>query len=232
MIKAIMFSMEPTIVDASQKQVDAYNGAFERYGHNRRITLGEYKPFYGQKGDNIMRQLLGKTEIDDEVRKLVELKQESYESTGYTEDNAKIAPGALKLIGAINKINRPIYIVSSGKAYVANSLIDHVGIRDKIHAIVDGGGVTKGKPDPEIYYKALDVAGVLPENCLAFEGALPGVMSATDAGIPCIAVVGDNPRDPFENKNPYMIIGSLEELFPKKFYEILDDFEKEKPRIS
>ena len=226
MIEAFMFSMEPTIIDASKKQADAYNWAFKKYGLNIRITPDEYKPYYGQKGDEIFRQILGKTEIDDEVMELVKLKQKGFELSEYTEDNAKIALGAPELIDAINSTDTPIYIVSSGKNYVANSLIDHVGIRNKIHKLVDGDGVTKGKPDPEIYHKALNVAGVLPKNSLTFEGTLPGVKSATAAKIPCIAVVENMPRDLFEEQKPYMIINNLEELFPKKFYEVIDDFRK------
>ena len=106
-----------------------------------------------------------------------------------------------------------------------------MGVPDKISAIVTGDDVTYGKPNPGLYFKALLAAASKKKefsikNCLTFEGTLPGVQAATAAGAPVIVVSGDKPTELFEKEDPYMTIKNLEELFPKKFYEVIDDFRK------
>ena len=46
----------------------------------------------------------------------------------------------------------------------------------------------KAKPDPEIYQKASESLGIQPENCMAFEDAPGGILSAHQAGMRVIMV--------------------------------------------
>jgi HAD superfamily hydrolase (TIGR01509 family) len=42
--------------------------------------------------------------------------------------------------------------------------------------------VSKSKPNPEIYLKAIERYGVLPSECLVLEDNANGIRAATDAG--------------------------------------------------
>ncbi len=55
-------------------------------------------------------------------------------------------------------------------------------------SVICGDMVKKAKPDPEIYQKASESLGIQPENCMAFEDAPGGILSAHQAGMRVIMV--------------------------------------------
>jgi beta-phosphoglucomutase-like phosphatase (HAD superfamily) len=50
-----------------------------------------------------------------------------------------------------------------------------LGIADLVDAIVDPTALVKGKPDPEVFFKAADMLGVPYEDCVAVEDAQVGI---------------------------------------------------------
>jgi HAD superfamily hydrolase (TIGR01509 family) len=60
--------------------------------------------------------------------------------------------------------------------------------------VVTEGDVARHKPDPEPYLVAMEKTGVLPENAVAFEDTQRGVVSATAAGLRCVAIPHDLTR--------------------------------------
>jgi HAD superfamily hydrolase (TIGR01509 family) len=62
------------------------------------------------------------------------------------------------------------------------------GLLDYFEVIVTDDEITKAKPHPEPYLKAMEVLGVRPEQCLAVEDSRRGLDSAVAAGLRCIAV--------------------------------------------
>ena len=55
-------------------------------------------------------------------------------------------------------------------------------------AAVNGLDVERKKPFPDIYLKAAELIGILPENCLVVEDAVNGVEAAKAAGCRCIGI--------------------------------------------
>jgi HAD superfamily hydrolase (TIGR01509 family) len=53
---------------------------------------------------------------------------------------------------------------------------------------VTADDVKNGKPNPDIFLKAAQLLGVVPERCLVIEDAPPGVMAAQAAGMQVITV--------------------------------------------
>lgn len=71
---------------------------------------------------------------------------------------------------------------SSPKAYV-EWLISTIGYDYPFDVIMGGDTVKKAKPDPEIFLKAAESAGVKPENTLVLEDSKLGHMAAKSAGM-------------------------------------------------
>jgi len=62
------------------------------------------------------------------------------------------------------------------------------GLLDHFEVIVTEDEITKPKPHPEPYLKAMEMLGVEPAQCLAVEDSRRGLESAVAAGLRCIAV--------------------------------------------
>ena len=82
----------------------------------------------------------------------------------------------------------PRAVATSATRRDAVRLIDAVGLTDVFDTIVTADDVDRGKPHPEVYLKAADALGVLPDRCLVFEDAVVGVQAARAAGMRAIGV--------------------------------------------
>lgn len=94
-------------------------------------------------------------------------------------------PGALDLVRGI-----PIGrwgVVTSGHRPVATLRLTSVGIPVP-PVLVTGDQVTKGKPDPEPYLAGLKAMALSAADCVVFEDAPPGIVSARAAGLRVIAL--------------------------------------------
>ena len=63
-------------------------------------------------------------------------------------------------------------------------------------AVVCGPEVARGKDHPDIYLEAARRLGAAPSDCVVFEDILPGVLSASRAGMSTVAVASADPRQP------------------------------------
>lgn len=70
----------------------------------------------------------------------------------------------------------------------AYKVLEVMNIREKFDFILTRDDVEHGKPNPEIYLKAIELLAVPKEECLIIEDSVNGIKAAIDAGIPVFAV--------------------------------------------
>lgn len=70
-----------------------------------------------------------------------------------------------------------------------------VKLRRLFTAVVAGNQVKNGKPHPEPYLRAAGLLKLRPQACLVIENAPFGIISAKQAGMPCIAVSTSLPKE-------------------------------------
>ena len=78
-------------------------------------------------------------------------------------------------------------------------ILDGLDLRPWFDAVVDGGMVTKGKPDPETFLILADKLKVAPKNCVVFEDSLLGEEAARRAGMPVVAITTSHREDEFKH---------------------------------
>lgn len=76
-------------------------------------------------------------------------------------------------------------------------ILDGLALRPWFDAVVDGGMVTKGKPDPETFLILADKLKVAPKNCVVFEDSLLGEEAARRAGMQVVAITTSHRADEF-----------------------------------
>lgn len=122
-------------------------------------------------------------------------------------------PGARELVTGTRPLRSAL--VTMSHRTVADALLSAVpGVFD---AVVTGDAVERGKPDPEPYLSAAAALGVDPSQCVAFEDSLPGVASATSAGIVTVGVEG---AVPLGGSGADEVIGGFERLGAEDLYRI------------
>jgi len=129
-----------------------------------------------------MREVVGLAisagEIEDEVvRRLVA----RYRADPPFIDGAREA--VLALVGRV-----PLGLASSSTRTLIDAVLALGGLADAFAVTVSSEEVARGKPSPDVYLRALDGLGVVPEHSVAVEDSAAGIRAASAAGMRVVAI--------------------------------------------
>ena len=94
----------------------------------------------------------------------------------------------------LDKIKEKGMIMAIGSSSKnAKYILEQIGLGGYFAAVSDGTNIVRSKPDPEVFLKASEYAGVSPQNCLVVEDAKSGIEAALAADMDA-AAVGDAVR--------------------------------------
>lgn len=132
---------------------------------------------------------LGKISLSSEEK--IELTEEK--NNIYREMLAGLSPGFLKpevtkTLSDIKGMGIKTAIGSSSKN--AKYILEKTGLIGCFDAIADGNGITKTKPDPEVFINAAAMLHLTPSEILVVEDALAGIEAAIKGGFDA-AAIGD-----------------------------------------
>ena len=171
-------------------------------------------PLYGRLDKEVLRIMMNKEAIDDEVNQLIEIKRTHY--LKIAQDIIKILPCARELITVLKDKGIKIAIATSGQRSATEIALDKLNIRHLIDAVITGTEVKKGKPDPEIFLRASEMLKTRPPQCIVVEDAVHGIIAAKKAGMKSIAVsTGKTSREELNKHFPTYSMNTLCELMPK-----------------
>ncbi|VVB61357.1 Glyceraldehyde 3-phosphate phosphatase [uncultured archaeon] len=219
MIRAVIFDLDGTLVDAFAGHLWAYDEAAKKLNMPK-MTRKVFSKYYGQSGTEIIRQFLKKPFVDKTVEELARVKREFFSSGGSTFVVA--LPSVVDFISELEKRKIPMAVASSARKVEIEMMLQKIGVRNKIQEIVSADDIKNSKPHPEIFLKAAEKLNVAPKDCVVFEDSPWGVMAAKAAGMKCIAVAtGTTSKKDLKKLAPDIVLGSLEELLPPKLDKIL-----------
>lgn len=213
MIRAVIFDLDGTLIDALDGHVLTLNRAFAAKGYPEKKPKEIYK-YYGQTAEEIIRSLLKKPTIDGEVEEIARLKREFYKATNGTY--IKILPGVAEFLSVLSCKKIPMAVASSANRRAIDEALEKTGIAKYFSAIVSANDIKNSKPHPEIFLKAAELLNVNPKDCLVFEDSPWGVMAAKAAGMKCIAVAtGMATKEDLKKLELYRVVDTLKELLPE-----------------
>ncbi|MGI6400688.1 MAG: HAD family hydrolase [Thermoguttaceae bacterium] len=127
---------------------------------------------------------------------LDELVEETIETTlGLISQGYATMPGLLKLFDFLDERKIPRCVCTSGLSVIAHEFLKQERVGERVDFVITSDDVVHGKPDPEIYLKAIKRFGVAPKEMLALEDSAVGLTSAKDAGALCCAVRAEHNKD-------------------------------------
>lgn len=123
---------------------------------------------------------------DDQKALLAQRKNGYYREMILELDPSAMLEGALAFVLEMKARGLKVAIGSSSKntALILKQIqCDHL-----FDAVADGNEITHSKPDPEVFLKAAEKLGLLPNECIVVEDADAGVEAALRAGMDVIGV--------------------------------------------
>lgn len=91
----------------------------------------------------------------------------------------------------LDELRRRGYLMSLGSSSKNSKyILQRIGLEGYFDAVSDGTNITHSKPDPEVFLKAAEFIGLIPEECLVVEDAVAGIQAAK-AGNMAAAGIGE-----------------------------------------
>jgi beta-phosphoglucomutase family hydrolase len=184
-IRAVLFDLDGTLVDNMKAHIEAWIVVGRKLG--RELTSEEIlRDFSGRKNEEILPKVAGRPLTPAELEALAEEKEALYREL-YAPD-LRLLDGAAALLDELATHGVACGIASAAPRKNRDFVLNGLGLRSRMGAIVGAEEVTRGKPAPDLFLEAARRLGCEPHATLVFEDAVLGVQAGRAAGMTVCAV--------------------------------------------
>jgi len=179
-IKAILFDMDGVLIDAKDWHYDALNRALEHFGYtiSRESHLST---FDGLPTRRKLQMLSNSKGLPSGLHEFLNQLKQSYT----IEISYQRCKPVFNHQYALSKLRREGYkmaVCSNSVRQSIEAMMKLSALAPYLDLIVSNEDVAKGKPDPEMYNKAMRTLGVAPDQCLILEDNDHGIQAAKASG--------------------------------------------------
>lgn len=180
--EGLVFDMDGTLADTMPTHFIAWTRSLEAVG----LVLSEDR-FYalgGVPAEKIIRMLGEEQGKPVDAMSLAESKEALF-----LELLGTVRPvEAVVAIAERHRAHMPMAVATGSPQWVAEKILNALGIREWFGAVVGAEGTTNPKPAPDVFLKAAELIGVDPKRCHAFEDTALGMEAARAAGMDVVDV--------------------------------------------
>ncbi|MGE5218970.1 MAG: HAD family hydrolase [Chloroflexota bacterium] len=150
---------------------------------------------------------------DEKLAELIERKAVYYQEA--IRNHVAIFPGVKPLVAEL-ALRLPLAVASGALRHEIETILTTAGLIDSFQAIVSAEDVERGKPEPDIFLKALSSLNrhkdkpIFAADCVVIEDSKEGVKGALRAGMKCLAVTNSHGADLLSEADA--VVQSLEEV--------------------
>lgn len=208
-IKAVLFDMDGVLVEAKDWHYEAFNKALDIFG--LAISRSEHLSVYDGLPTKEKLKILSSTKnLPKELHSFLnELKQE------YTKDViVTTCRPVFNVEFALSRLHAEGYkiaVCSNSIKPTIEMMMQKSGLLDYIDKIISNQDVKKGKPDPEMYLKAMETFCLTPDECLILEDNENGIKAARASGAHLLIIGQVNDTNYINIKNKIREIESENE---------------------
>jgi HAD superfamily hydrolase (TIGR01509 family) len=223
MLRAVIFDFNGIIVDDEPIHFELFQKVFGEEGivlteeayYARYLGFDDRGAFMAGFQDN-SRPL-----NDAKLAELIERKAEYYQEA--IRNHVTIFPGVKSLVADL-AISLPLAVASGALRNEIETILTTAGLINHFKAIVSAEDVERGKPEPDIFLKALEFLNaktngndpIQAADCVVIEDSKEGIRGARRAGMKVLAVTNSHPAELLNEANA--IVKTLEAVT----FEFLD----------
>lgn len=194
MIKLVIFDLDGVLVEAKEIHYQTLNDAILDVTHHENFTIKweEHLSTYdGLKTDQKLHMLTQRKKLHPEYHTAIWNRKQHLTLEALT----KLQPDerlqdiffdlremGYKIACCSNSIRRSVLV-----------MLSKLGLIEYMDLIISNEDVKNSKPHPEMYWKAMSMMGVLPEETLIVEDSPPGLLAASRSRAHILRV--NNPKD-------------------------------------
>jgi HAD superfamily hydrolase (TIGR01509 family) len=191
--RAVVFDLDGLLIDTEWVFAEAAGRILARRGLE--LDPAFFASIMGTPGRDALPRFRDQYRLTDSIDMLVAEYRSNFMAV-LAGARAKLMPGALDLIGALERHTIPKAIATSSTREYVDAVFGPHGLIDRFAFVLTADDVTHGKPHPEVYAKAADRLGLAPSSVVVLEDSVNGMRAAKAAGCRCVVVPHEQtPRD-------------------------------------
>lgn len=176
----LLFDTESIYYQATQKIADEMGFPYDKALYLRFLGVSDEEI---QANYHEIYASFGKVNVQEFIQRTYDETMAIFQSGG-----VPLKEGVRELLQFLDENQIPRLVASSNVRPAIELLLDGAGIQSYFSGIVSAEDVTRAKPDPEIFKKALTFLGTPAAQTLILEDSFHGITAAFQAGIPVIMV--------------------------------------------
>ncbi len=184
-MKLIILDLDGTLFDTKEINYRAYKEAIESYGYS--IDYKYYCDFCN--GKYYLDFLPQITTNDKEI--LLEMHKRKKEAYSKFLQYGRVNQRLVDVVKICRKEYR-IALVTTASKQNTYQILEYFKLVDLFDAIFTHEDITKSKPDPEGFYKAMSRFRTKPEECIIVEDSKVGIDAAEKTGATIFVAKGFN----------------------------------------
>jgi HAD superfamily hydrolase (TIGR01509 family) len=217
MLRAVIFDFNGIIVDDEPIHFELFQRVFGEEG----IALSEADYYarylgYDDRGAFIAGYRDNDRQLDDaKLTELIDRKARYYQDA--IRNHVAIFPGVKSLVTALAP-SLPLAVASGALRHEIETILATAGLIDHFQAIVSAEDVERGKPEPDVFLKALGALNnrggngkpIGAADCVVIEDSKEGIRGARRAGMKVLAVTNSHPAELLNEASA--VVRSLEDV--------------------
>jgi HAD superfamily hydrolase (TIGR01509 family) len=224
MLRAVIFDFNGVVVDDEHLHFRGFQKILAEEGIG--LSEAEYQARYlGMDDRGCFRasfQASGRALGDAAVADLIERKAKYYRTL--IDQELVIFPGVEKLVTLLAP-SFALAIASGALRHEIQLILQKSGLSRFFSVIVSAEDVPEGKPNPQIFLRALDLINqphtdspIRPSECLVIEDSKEGLLAAKRAGMKCLAVTNSYAHSELTGADA--VVARLDDMTPAALREL------------
>ncbi len=203
---AVIFDMDGVLVDSNPYHKVALTQFCSKYGYTLSGTELVEK-VYGRTNKEWLTNLFG-TLTPEQLKQYTEEKESLYQQL-HQRDITPVK-GLIPFLEMLEENNIPKAIGTSAPRSNVDFILSNTATGKYFPVILHDTFVTRGKPDPEIYLKAIAALKMPAAKCIVIEDSLSGIAAGKASGAKVIGITTTHTRE--EMKDTDWVIDDFDNL--------------------
>lgn len=184
LIRAVIFDMDGTIVPNRDYHMLAWRRLCDEEGI--KASDDELLATFGSTNRDIFGKMMNRQIGEEELARLSSKKESLYRESYH--GHVKPTKGLTAFLNSLRQLGIPMGLATSAPSENVDFTLNESGLKPYFQVVTDASGISKSKPDPEIFLKTAFQLKVQPNQCLVFEDAPLGILAAKLAGMQVLAL--------------------------------------------
>lgn len=211
MKKTIIFDVDGTLLDSERVYMQAWQIAGAKFGYTiTQEVLLQTRAVNSAVAEAVFRRCCGDDfPLDDIYEERVRISEEILASA---PAESLWKPHAREALQWVKDKGYNMAVASTTAQEKTLAHLEHAGLLDFFSVVVCGDMVEHGKPEPDIFLKAAELAGSEPVDCLVVGDSPADVKAADAAGIPVVLIPDQVPLNPYTENTSWKVLEHLGQL--------------------